>query len=199
MQISDSEKAIARHLETVFGARPRVVVHRQAAEDPFYIGIAHAQDTPSPGLVTLSTIGVSNHPLYQDDGTEFPHTRVEFIASCEAGQESDLAEALFLAATFVGKSRGFACPGIFLHGLIGRFRPASPVPHALLTTPFAYEGLDAVKEFAGRRVSWLLVQAVSADEIDYAQAHSTSALEDVFEEAEIDWTSLDRACAMASR
>lgn len=198
MQISDSEKAIAKHLESVFGNRPRIIVHRPAEDDPFYIGVAHATDYPSPGLVTLSTVGVSNHPLIQDDGTEFPHTRVEFIASCEAGQENDLAEALFLAASFVGKARGFACPGIFLHGLIGRFRPGTAVPHALLTTPFAYEGLDAVKEFAGRRVSWLLVQAVSSEEIDYAQANSTGALEDVFEARDMDWTSLDRPCAMAS-
>ena len=196
MEISLSEKAIGRHLVTVFGKRPRIFVHRESENDTFYVAIARVEDYPEAGMVTMSTIGASNAPIYKDDGSIYKDTRVEFIASCKSGQEDDLSEALFRAAAYVGKVKGFACPGIFLHNLFGMFRPATSVPHALLTSPFAYDGLGKPSEFAGRIVSWLLVLPVSASEIDYAQQHSSDALETVFEEQDIEWESLDRTPAI---
>jgi len=196
LEISASEKAIARHLEAVFGTRPRIFIHRENETDDFYVGIARVENYPVAGTVTLSTIGVSNGPIYRDDGSIYEATRVEFIASCLADHADDCGEALFRAAAYVGKVRGFACPGLFLHNLFGEFRPASPVPHALLTSPFAYEGLGQPADFAGRVVSWLQVLPVSASEIAYAQARSTDALETLFEARDIDWDSLDRPPAV---
>lgn len=192
MQVSDSEKAIARFLETLYGERPRTFILQENPDDPFFVGVAIKRDYPAAGMVTLATIGVSNHPLYNDDGTEYPDARVEFIASCRAGQEDDLEESLFLAARFVGKKKGFAHPGAFLRDLFGRFRQGTPVPHALLTTPFAYEGLGAVRDFGNRKVAWLQVVPASSAEIGYAQAHSTEALEELFEMKDIEWENLDR-------
>lgn len=192
MEISPSEKAIAKHLETVFGARPRIFVHRDTENDPFYVGIAQVQNYPNVGMVTMSTIGTSNRPLIQEDGSVYTPTRVEFISSCTLGQEDDLGEILFRAARFVGKVRGFVQPGIFLDNLFGEFRPATPVPMAYLSTPFAYEGLGKPYEFSGRVVSWLQVMPVSASEITYAQENSTDALETKFEEKNVEWENLDR-------
>lgn len=192
MEISPSEKAIAKHLEIVFSVRPRVFIHREAESDPFYIGIAQVQDYPDTGMVTMSTIGTSNHPLFQEDGSEYSPTRVEFIGSCAKRQENDLGEALFRAAVFVGKVKGFACPGIFLNNLLGEFRSSTPVPHGFLTTPFPYKGLGKPNDFGGRIVSWLQIVPVSASEITYAQEHSTGALETLFEKNDIEWENLDR-------
>ena len=192
MEISPPEKAIAKHLETVFVTRPRIFVHREEENDPYYIAIARVQDYPDIGMVTMSTVGTSNSPLIQEDGSEYTQTRVEFIASCASGQEDVLGEALFRAALFVGKIKGFAQPGIFLNNLIGEFRPSTPVPHGFLTTPFAYEGLAASNEFSGRIVSWLQVIPVSKSEITHAQEHSTDALETLFEDKNVDWENLDR-------
>lgn len=193
LKVSDSEKAIARHLETVFGSRPRIFINRESEDDPLYIGIARVEDYPGEAMVTLSTIGTSNSPLMQEDETEYAPTRVEFIATCEEGQERDVEQALFKAALFVAKGKGFARPGMFLDDLFGRFRPSTPVPHAYLTTPFAYEGLIDRKDFAGRTVSWLQIVPVSSSEIDYSQTNSTDALETLFEERDVDWSNLDRA------
>jgi len=193
LDISPAEKMIARHLETVFRCRPRVVAHHDGGDDPFSIGIARVRGYPTPGLMTMSTIGLSNSQLFLNDGSEHPATRLELIASCRDGQEDDLAEALFLAACFVGKRKGAAQPGIFLNDLLGRFRPSSLVPHGFLTTPFAYEDLLATRDFAGRRVTWLQVVAVSAREVSYARTHSTDALETLFEQQGIEWGDMDRA------
>jgi len=140
----------------------------------------------------MSTIGASNYPIYRDDGSIYDDTRAEFIASCQSGQEAVFIEALFRAAVYVGKVKGFACPDIFLHDLFGQFRPTSLVPHAFLTSPFAYDGLGKPNTFEGRIVSWLQVLPVSASEITFAQERSTDALETLFEERDVEWDSLDR-------
>ena len=147
MDVSSCEKAIAKHLEDVFGQRPKIFIHRETKDDPFFIGIARVADYPAPGMVTMSTIRTSSYPLFQDDGAEYPDTRVEFITSAQTGQDADMEQALFRAAVFVGKVKGFARPGIFLHNLIGQFRNSAHVPHAFLTTPFAYDGLEDMKVF----------------------------------------------------
>ncbi|XUY30128.1 suppressor of fused domain protein (plasmid) [Agrobacterium sp. rho-8.1] len=196
MEISPCEKAIAKHLEEVFGNRPKIFIHRETKDDPFFIAVASMADYPSPGMVTMSTIGTSSYPLFQDDGAEYPDTRVEFIASAQTGQDADMEQALFRAAVFVGKVKGFARPGIFLHNLIGQFRNSGHVPHAFLTTPFAYDGLEDKKVFSGQRVSWLQVLPVSEREISYAQENSTDVLEDLFEREDIEWENIDRLSAV---
>jgi hypothetical protein len=100
------------------------------------------------------------------------------------------------AARFVAVTKGDAYPGLILHGLIGRFRPASPVPHALLDHPFAYAGLLDTQEFAGVRVTWLQLVPVSAEEVKLAEAQSTDALRDALEAADIAWEDLDRASTL---
>lgn len=192
MEISPSEKSIARHLETVFCVRPRIFIHRENEGDPFHVGIARVEDYPGPGMMTMSTIGASNYPIYRDDGSIYEDTRAEFIASCQSGQEDAFIEALFRATVYIGEVKGFACPGIFLHDLFGRSRPTSDVPHAFLTSPFAYDGLGKPNTFEGRVVSWLQMLPVSTSEIAFAQEHSTDALETLFEERDIEWDSLDR-------
>ncbi|RYY14240.1 MAG: suppressor of fused domain protein [Alphaproteobacteria bacterium] len=192
LDISLAEKMIARHLETVFRCRPRIIAHYEDAGSPFRIGMARVSNYPAPGLATVATVGTSNSRLFQADGSEHPATRVEFIASCRDGQEDDLVEALFLAACFVGKRGGAAEPCIFLNDLLGRFRPSSPVPHGFLTTPFAYEDILSSRDFAGRRVTWLQVVPVSTREVAYARTHSTGALESLFEAQGVEWDDLDR-------
>ena len=108
---------IAQHLEAVLRCRPRIVAHHDGRDDAFSIGIARVRGYPAPGLMTMSTIGLSNSQLLLTDGSEHPATRVEYTASCRDEQEDDLAEALFFAACFVGKRQGAARPGIFTHPL----------------------------------------------------------------------------------
>lgn len=193
MEVSESEKAIARHLQAVFGVRPQVVVHRTADDEPLSVAIAHVADYPVEGLVTLSTIGVSNAAMVGEDGGDCDPARVEFIASCVRGQEADMAEALFRAAIFVGKLKGVAGPGVFLYDLFGAFRDKTPMAHGFLTSPFAYGGLDDEATFAGRPVAWLQVIPTATGEMAYAQQASGDALEALFEARNVEWESLDRA------
>lgn len=192
--LSRLEQAVADHLGAVFGsplAREDRINDRQPA---VYIGTG--LDYPADQMVTLSTIGVSNYPLYQDDGTVYAPTCVEFIASCQKHEVSDLALVLREAACFVCDLKRFVRPGIFLFDLIGQFRRDSTVPHGFLTTPFAYEGLQDNSSFDGTVVSWLQIVPVATSEMDYALRFSPDALEDLFVREDIDWDRLDRSPAL---
>lgn len=196
MDVSPAEKAIARHLEAVFGVRPQVVIHRTKDDTPLNVGIAHVADYPVEGLVTLATIGVSNVSMMGEDGAACDPARVEFIASCLRGQEADMAEALFRAAIFVGRLKGVAAPGVFLYDLFGAFRTGSAMAHGFLTTPFAYGGLGDDADLAGRDVAWLQVIPTASSEMAYAQATSGDRLEALFEARNVEWETLDRPSAV---
>lgn len=190
MPLTTLEQAITDHLSSVFGS-PLVLEHRVNDREPaIYIGTV--LDYPAEHMVTLSTVGVSNYPLYRDDGSVYAPTRVEFIASCQRHELEDMVLVLRDAARFVSQVKGFARPGIFLFNLIGDFRRESTVPHGLLTTPFAYEGLKDHGPFDGIIVSWLQILPVSTSEVDFAQHLSTDDLEDLFVKEDIDWDRLDR-------
>ena len=196
MQPSPIDKAIVRHLTHVFGAKPQLRQHSDAAgaDDaaPFTVSIALVKGFPTPELVTLSTVGASNLPLHDADGDEVGPTRVEFIASCLPGDEEDVGAALVAAARHAGPGKGVALPGSFIRDLFGAQRADSPVPHGFVTDPFAYDDIDDEDEFEGRNVAWLQIVPVSAAEIDYAQAHSIDALQERFTEMDVEWESLDR-------
>lgn len=185
------ENAVARHLAAVLGARPEIAVYTDGAAEPFEMYVGTVAGFPSAGVATLSTIGAAKHPVHAESGDEHP-TRLEFIGSCKTNQEADFAEALVTAARYIGPGKGEAYPGMVLEGLFGAFRRHSPVPHAMLDHPFAYDGLLKVEEFAGVRVTWLQAVPVSTREIEFAKQHSVEALREALEKAAIAWEDLDR-------
>ena len=113
-KVSDEEKQIARFLEARFEGRPRFFIHRDAPGDEFYVAVAVKGDYPRPDLVTCATNGISNHPLYNSDGSVYPDTRLELVATCRTGQEDSLREMLFFAGRTVVKQRWLCAPGVFL-------------------------------------------------------------------------------------
>jgi hypothetical protein len=188
--LSPLEQAITDHLSVVFG-RPLAPGHRVNDREPA-IYVTSVQDYPAKHMVTLSTIGVSNYSLHRDDGSIYAPTRVEFIASCQKHEAEDMALVLRDAAYFVSDRRRFVRPGIFLFDLIGQFRRETTVPHGLLTTPFAYDGLNDHGPFAGTVVSWLQILPAATNEIEYAMRLSSDELEELFVKEDIDWDRLDR-------
>ena len=190
-KVSDEEKQIARFLEERFSGRPRFFIHRDSAEDDFYVAVAVKEDYPAPGLVTCATNGISNFPLYDSDGTIYAATRLELVSTCRPGQEEGLREMLFFAGRTVVKQRWLCAPGIFLLDAVSRFGAFGDMAHLYFTTPFAQEGFES-SMFGDRRVSWLTAIPVSTAEMNFARENSTEALEDHFVEQDVDCENLTR-------
>jgi antitoxin YqcF len=194
-RVSDEEKQIARFLEARFAGRLRFSIHRNAPDDEFYVAIAVEEEYPGLGLVTCATNGISNSPLYNADGSVYPDTRLELVATCRSGQEDSLREMLFFAGRTVVKQRWLCAPGIFLLDAVSRFGAFGDMSHLYFTTPFAQEGFES-SMFGGRRVSWLAAIPVSTAEMNFARENSTEALEDLFVEKDVDWENLNRRSAV---
>lgn len=193
--VSNEEKLIARFLEARFEGRPRFFIHRDAPDDEFYTAIAVMDDYPGTDLVTCATNGISNSPLYNSDGSIYPDTRLELIATCRSGQEENLREMLFFAGRTVVKQRWLCAPGVFLLDAVSRFGSFGDMSHLYFTTPFAQDGFETAV-FGDRRVSWLAAIPVSTAEMNFARQNSTEALEDLFVEKDVDWEHLYRRSAV---
>jgi antitoxin YqcF len=190
--VSDEEKAIARFYEATIGSRPKFTVHRDSENDPIYVAVARADERPDDGMVTLLTNGISNYPLYTDQGTIYPDTRLELAASCYAQSAEQLQDMIYFAGSVVVKQRWFCRPGSFLQSAVSRFGDFGDMEHLYFTTPFAIEGLTT-QIFGDRKVSWLQALPVSTAEVEFARAHSTDELEARLEDNDVDWADLRRS------
>lgn len=191
LKVSDEEKAIARFYEATVGRRPKFIIHRDSEDDPIYIAVASADDTPDDGLITLLTNGVSNHPLYTEAGDIFPGTRLELTGTCYSQHAEALREMLYFAGISIVKQRWFCAPGTFLQSAVARFGDFGDMQHLYFTTPYSVEGLTT-QTFNDRRVSWLQAMPVSTAEVEFSRARSTDELEALFEENDADWLDLGR-------
>ncbi|WHA41647.1 suppressor of fused domain protein [Agrobacterium larrymoorei] len=191
-QISEEEKLIAKYLEKSFGHRPKFFIHRDDPEDSAYVAIGQVGDFPSDKLTALATNGISNYPLYNSEGQEYPDTRLELVGACEADQVNDFEQMIFFSARTIIKQKWFCAPGTFLSNAVSRFGTFGEMQHLYFTTPFAFEGFTT-SNFGDRKVSWLSPIPVSTAEVQFARENSTDKLEEAFEENDVDWFNLRRA------
>lgn len=190
--VSAEEKQIARYLSDQFGQMPKFHFHRETEDDPTYVAIGVIDNQPGTGLSTLATNGLSNHPLFNDDGSVYTDTRLEFIGTCSSDQTDDFREMIFFAANTIIKQKWFCAPGTFLRNAVSKFGNFGEMQHLYFATPFVFDGFETTM-FGGRTVSWLTPIPVSTAEMKFAQENSTEALEDIFEEVDFDWQNLGRS------
>lgn len=191
LAVSPEEKMIARFYEEVWKARPKFFIHRRDADDSSFVAIGQVAEVPGEGLVSLGTNGLSNHPLYRENGDEYADTRLELLGACLDSQVDDFEQMLFFSSRIVIEQRWLCAPGTFLLDAVSRFGTFPAMQHLYFTTPFAFEGFQT-QTFGQRTVSWLQAVPVSTSEMELARRNSTDALETVMEEQDIDWFDLNR-------
>ena len=64
--------------------------------------------------------------------------------------------------------------------------------HILFIPPFLWEDKLTTLSFNDKKIAWLLVIPISEKELEYAKKHGTDALENLFEEYQIDIFDLKR-------
>lgn len=71
------------------------------------------------------------------------------------------------------------------------YYPDSEMEHVLFTSPFLWEKLISL-DFIDKKVTWLLAVPISTKELLFAEREGTEALEDLFEEKDIDIFDISR-------
>jgi hypothetical protein len=186
-EVSDTHKQIARTVAAALGGKARVVRYWDAAEKSA-IALVIAPDRPHERVTSVGTVGLSDWPV---TGRLVPPLGVEIVGACDSA-ETTFPNVIATAAFCVINS-GWTCePGAIFSGVVAAHRPNTTVPHLLFVEPFLWEEELNAREIGDRTVAWLLAVPISPSERDFTQRHGTDALEDRFEQAQIDIFDLDR-------
>jgi antitoxin YqcF len=185
---SVENKAIAKYVLSAFRGKPTVTqfIHDDL---PLTIDILACQDCPDRGVVAYSTLGLSDYPMISEN-KEFP-TRLEIAGACAADKKF-YPNMLASTAFSIMRSHRLVYPGSIIQNAVTEYLPDSINKHFYLNTPFLWE--DSLKTFKleTKTVAWLLLVPICEAEYQYLLEHGDEALEDKFEQAQIDVFDLQR-------
>ena len=194
------EKAILLYEEERIGRFSQVFVHKNRAES-LTIPIAVAPASPDRGLSTYATVGLSQHDngLVTADGTPL---RVELLTVGRTEYDL-LGRGLANSAFNIASGECRAKPGLVLPGVFEGYGTGLTTPHALLWYPFPWGGRFDGFTRDGVSIQWLLVVAITQQELEFVAAHGpgfhgagVEKLVDAFENNETDVYDMSRASAV---
>jgi hypothetical protein len=190
--ISPENKKIARHVASVFGGTPHVDDYANASETRT-VGILSCRDRPGKGVMSYSTIKLSDHPMNWG-AREFP-ARLELAGVCE-NASIGFPNLLASAAFHIIQSDAAFHPGTVIPELVRQCRVSSTLPHLYLTAPFLWGDALNMLDCGTKKVTWLLAMPISESEYTYLQQHGEHAFEHLLEEQEIDVFDPERPSAV---
>ena len=191
-KLPSDTKLVARHAIGTFGAPPNV--WRFACEgENFCLDIGGCADRPVAGVVSYSTIGLSDYDVMT--GPE-PPAHVELAAACAADRPL-FANILAAAAMLLVRQRKEVKPGDAIRDMVAEFYPRATVSHLYLARPFLWgQRLDLLRG-ESKNIAWLLAVPVSSDELLRLETQGADGLEQLYRQRQIDMYSVDRATWLA--
>ena len=190
--ISADDKKIAKTLATAFGVKPTVKAYWDEAER-VSIDILRCPSPVVSNIVDYGTIGLSNHPIY-NQGKEFK-VRLELVST--AKQEFDYIPNLLSTAAFIIiKNKWFCHPGAVLMSMIDMYDRDVEVKHLYFTSPSLWDDNLETQDLETKTVTWLQAIPITEQERHYIIENGDEALENVFEQSQIDVSDLNRKSAV---
>ncbi|EJO5347061.1 suppressor of fused domain protein [Clostridium botulinum] len=188
MSISKEKKIIAKSAFDAFGGKPLVVKYWDDKKE-HSIDILLCNDRPDDGVTSYSTIGLSSYSIgYKTDNVPL---RVEIVGACASG--FDCFSNILASCAFNVINTKFKCyPGAIFENVVKFYKPDYFMKHILFSSPFLWEDKLKTLNFEDKKVAWLLAIPISEEEFKYANDKGSDALEELFEEHQIDIFNLNR-------
>lgn len=187
MSISNENKIIAKTALHVFGGKPSVSKYWDE-NNVSNIDMLSTVNRPYDGITSYSTIGLSDHSIeYTID--EIP-LRIEIVGASTTEYEQ-YPNVLATCAFCIINSNFSVSHGKVFRDILKMYYPNNEMKHVLLVSPFLWEDLKTL-DFPNKKVAWLLAVPISENEYLFAQEKGTDALEELFEQEEIDIFDLER-------
>ena len=181
-------KRIAHYVAAAFGGTPDMTQYDHGRL-PLKVYLLSCADRPAPPLVSYSTIGLSDFPMLNDDGTEFP-ARIEISGVC-AKKDTQYGNVLAAVALSVMRTNRLIYRGVVLRGFVAGYFPSTTVPHLYFASPFLWKESLKPLDCGTKRVSWLLAVPISESESGLAD-QSDDKVEAMLEQRGIDMHDLWR-------
>lgn len=186
--ITKDNKTIAMAVAKVFGGEPNVQRFWDDG-DKNCVDILKCIDKPEEGVTSYATIGLSDAPLYKE-GSEYP-VRLELVGACGSRFEG-FDNAIATAAFCIINSKWFCYPGAIFNDVLSMYKMSPSMRHFFFVPPFLWEESLKTMTISKKSVAWLLAVPISDEERAYAEERGADALENLFEEKQIDIFDLER-------
>lgn len=181
MTVSKENKVIARTALEIFNGEPNVSKYWDE-NNVSNIDVLSVINSPYEGVTSYSTIGLSDYSIgYSVD--EKP-LRIEIVGASAAIFEF-FPNIVSTCAFNIINTKLPITHGEVFKDVVKMYYSTSEMEHILFTSPFLWEKFNTM-DFQDKKVAWLLAVPISKEELLYAEKEGTEALEDLFENKDID-------------
>jgi hypothetical protein len=188
MSVSNEKKIIAKTALEAFGGKSSVMKYWDEKKENS-IDILASIDRSHSGVTSYSTIGLNEYSIgYISKETPLV---VEIVGACAANLDS--FPNILASCAFNIINTKFKCyPGAIFENVIELYISDNSMKHILFTTPFLWDDRLKTIQLPDKKVAWLLAIPISEEEFKYAKEKGTEALEELFEENQIDVFNIKR-------
>lgn len=138
-------------------------------------------------MTSYATIGLSEYEI----GLECDNKKltIEILGACD--EKDDFFPNIIATTAFEIMENDNCGYGDIIYNVIAEYISTSEMKHVYLMNPFLWNGFKTI-ELEERKIAWLLVVPISEQEKNYAIENGCTALENKFEEFNIDIFNLNR-------
>jgi hypothetical protein len=191
VEYSAENKMVGKWAWKAFGGKPQIQVYHHDTQERD-ISLLWCVHRPTGGIISYSTIGLSDYPMFKD-GHEIP-LRLE-IAGAAAIRDTLFANALSSAAFYIMRTRKFVQAGSVLPSYVKEYISEATVPHLYFTEPSIWPAGLPNLDCGTKTVRWLMAVPISDAERQLLQARGDAALEMALAEKQVDIFNLRRESA----
>ena len=191
MSVSEEARQIARALADTFrvgsAAEATPEMRRYGDDtDRTTVDLLSCADAPVEGITAYGTVRLSDHPLGHEGDL-----RAEIIGAFPTAVPA-FANVITTCAFNVINDGAPLFPGVIHGEAIGLYGLSSTLRHILFVSPFVWENRPETLILPGRKVAWLMAVPITEAERAHAAIHGSAALEEIFEQQDIDIFDVER-------
>ena len=192
MEATEHRKKIAHTVAGAIGFNPQVKNYFDT-DEKHSIHLLTVTD-PIDSLVKFyCTLGVCESPnMIEQNNDSFKDIPIELLMT---GYESfeKVPNILSTCAFYIIKDKWECQPGTVFKRMVEMYYPDQVLKHILFVPPFLWEDkLGPIQLSDDKAVNFLLAVPISDNELAFREQHGRAALEDVFEEKQVDVFDLNR-------
>lgn len=194
-QASEENKKLSNYITNIVGIN-KIIDRHYDKEKKNFIDIFTCDDPLYPRIKICGTIGVSDHPnKIEMNDNSFKDIPIELLIG--GYREFRMLPNILSTAGFYITNNGWECqPGSVFMRIVEMYFETSEMKHIMFTSPFLWEGKLQPLKLETKTVHWLLCIPISDEELEYKMENGTSALEDIFQEKDIDIFDINRKSAI---
>lgn len=185
--VSDSNKAIAKYITQIVGIRPSARKYWDESETTD-IDLFTCVDPVDQSCNVYGTIGLSDTPLVISGKEQ--SFRLELLAAGHSSY-SFVPNLLATSSFYIMKDAWECTPGVVFESVVSMYHKGD-MKHLMFTSPFLWADKLKNLELPDKKVTWLLIVPISDKELIYKSEYGYDALENLFDEKNINIFDLDR-------